>query len=497
LGERSEKFRYYFTDLPPIIFKIECMVGLVVKCVVAHGSRGLWFFLESNNIGIGVFIMTKFIEKINFQRFNHLVSSAKQHIYISLPNIHEEYANALLEAKSTVDDIRVTLDISENIFRNGYGDIDAIGKLQKKGIDIYESPKNRVSFLICDDNAYFIFPESRIFVSEDIGDNAVKMDPVTKFHLITYYFPSDENEISTNTEIDRPVDRREAITDIVKKEADKYADFVKETIDDMVKPEDKPNVVPLDSNNLDFVKGKLKENPPKHPDLQRQIQTYTAKIQFVELNFKGSNLHIKKVTLPQQAMPFRDEEIKKVLETKMRLFSDLTSNTNFKDFFELKNEVDEVRKKYCVPIKSRKKNVVKVSEKESFKVEIEKFQQRISDLNEIIPQSLDREILNSKKRMQEELEKFLEKNPPDEIKNYDSDLLKDKVKDIVSKIVSNIRYPEPQKIISTIDLSVNFYDLTFEDFKNDNFLKELKKQNIMKDGEIEDIVSLCEAFKAK
>ena len=430
----------------------------------------------------------KFIEKIDPQRFNDLISAAKQRIYLSLPNIHEEFADALLKAKSTVEDISITLDISESNFRNGYGNIEAIDKLKKGGISIFESPQNMVSFFICDDNAYFIFPESRIFAYDDIGNNAVKMDPLTQVHLIEYFFP---------THADRINDRQEEIKQTVKKESEKYIKFVEETIEDIEEPKNKINVVPLDIKNLDAVRGKLKENPPIHPDLQRQIQTYTAKIQFAELNFEGSNLHIQKVEIPPQAMPFKDEKIKQSLETKMRLFNNLASIDEFEEFFSLKDKVKKVRKNYCVPITSRKKSIIAVSDKESFRKQIKEIQVKIFELNKKIPQYLDGEILKSKKRIREELGSFLKANPPEAIINYEQGLFDDKVDDIVSKILNKIKYPDPQKIICGIGLRINFYDLTFEDFKDDDFLKELADREIMKKGEIEEIVSIRKAFGTK
>lgn len=430
----------------------------------------------------------KFIEKIDPQRFNDLISAARQRIYLSLPNIHQEFADALLKAKSTVEDISITLDISESNFRNGYGNIDAIDKLKKGGISIFESPQSMVSFFICDDNAYFIFPESRIFAYDDIGNNAVKMDPLTQVHLIEYFFP---------THADRINDRQEEIKQTVKKASEKYVKFVKETIEDIEEPKNKINVVPLDIKNLDAVREKLKENPPTHPDLQRQIQTYTAKIQFAELNFEGSNLHIQKVEIPPEAMPFKDEKIKQALETKMRLFDDLVPNENFEEFFRLKDKVKEVRKKYCVPITSRKKSIVAVSNKEPFRKQIKRIQEKISNLNKSIPMYLDEEILKSKKRIRKELESFLKENPPEEIINYEQGLFDDKVDDIISKILNSIKYPDPQKIISGIGLKINFYDLTLEDFKDDDFLKELADREIMKKGEIEEIVSIRKAFGTK
>ena len=447
-----------------------------------------------------------FIETIDTARFEDIISSACERIYLSLPNIHEELAKELLKAKENIDDIRVVLDNSEGTIRNGYGNIDATDSLKSGGVDVFNSPKNRVSFIVYDDEAFFIFPESRIFAYDDIGCNAVKMDPMTQIHLIEYFFPSvplvsSLDVIGDATSEDILDEKREALKAKLNKKAVKYVDFVKETIEDVIQPKEdikgKLNVVPLDEKTINEVKEKLVNNPPDHPDLQRQIKTYTAKIQYVELNFNGSNLHIKKITIPPQAMPFKDKKIKKLLETKMRLFGDLESNENFKEFFSFKNKVEKLRKKYLHPIKSKKKNVIVISNKTVFQNEINELKEGISDLNKSVTQFLDGEILKSKERIRSELENFLKENPPEEIKSYESELLTAKIKDISSKILNGIKYPEPHEILNKIDLVVNYYDLTVQDFKDDDFLDELKKQGIMRENEIENIVSFRKAFEVK
>ena len=92
---------------------------------------------------------------------------------------------------------------------------------------------------------------------------------------------------------------------------------------------------------------------------------------------------------------------------------------------------------------------------------------------------------------------FLKTNPPDEIKNYKPSFFNDKVDDIVNGIINSIKYPDPNKILGSMCLKENFYNLTFDDFENEKFLKELETKGIMKKGEIEKIVSFKNAFQAK
>lgn len=135
--------------------------------------------------------MDRFIERFDITNFGRLISDATNKIFISIPNVHGELAKELLEAKQRISNIKIVVDCSEDSFRNGYGRADSIECLEAAGIEIFESQKNRVSFIICDEKGYFIFPESRIFVHGDVGNNAVKMDPISQLHLISYFFSSE------------------------------------------------------------------------------------------------------------------------------------------------------------------------------------------------------------------------------------------------------------------------------------------------------------------
>jgi len=429
--------------------------------------------------------MDRFIESIDVSNFGCLINAAKNNIFISIPNVHEELSTELLNAKKRVSNIKVIVDCSENSFRNGYGNANAVDRLREAGIEVLESQNNRFSFIISDEKGYFVFLESRIFAHEDVGNNAVKMDPITRLHLISYFFSS-ENPDEVNEQVQKDLSES----------SKKIVEYLDETINDIKNPKTQITVQPINEEKFQKIKENLKKNPPLHPDLQRQINTYTAKIQFAELNFKGSNLHVKKITIPPKAMPFKDEEIKKALETKMRLFENLDSKDEFKEFFSVKDKIEDIRKKYCTPITSRKKSVISVENKQDFISEIDKTKKDIDKLNKIISQHLDAEILSSKERIQGELMRFLNENPPEEIKNYQLDLFRRKTKDIVSQILNSIKYPEPSTLIKKMSLKVNFYDLTFEDFKDDEFLKELKDRELMAEGEINDIVSFREAFEA-
>jgi hypothetical protein len=129
-----------------------------------------------------------FISKIDYQQLITIAFDAKDRLLISLPGIDDTLAEALLAVKHDVE-IKVVIDNSEDSIRNGYGEIDAIEKLRNRNISVRECSGNLVSFIIADEDGYFLFPQSRIFAAEPSGPNAVSIDPITVQLLALNYFP--------------------------------------------------------------------------------------------------------------------------------------------------------------------------------------------------------------------------------------------------------------------------------------------------------------------
>jgi len=192
--------------------------------------------------------MDRFIERLDSTIFGRLINDATNKIFISIPNVHPEVAKELLEAKQRFSNIKIVVDCSENSFRNGYGDAESIESLKAAGIDIFESQKNRVSFIICDEKGYFIFPESRIFAHDDVGNNAVKMDPITQLHLISYFFSS-ENTTEIKEQIQKELS--ESSKNIVK--------YLDETINDIENPQTQVPIEPINKEKFMQVRENLKK----------------------------------------------------------------------------------------------------------------------------------------------------------------------------------------------------------------------------------------------
>ena len=100
--------------------------------------------------------------KSDYITISKLLFQAKRQVVISTPNISIEIAKSLVEIKSRGIDVNIFLEISENTYRNGYGDIKAIEILHNANINIQN--KNGLNI---DDRAFTILKS----MIEDDGNN--------------------------------------------------------------------------------------------------------------------------------------------------------------------------------------------------------------------------------------------------------------------------------------------------------------------------------------
>lgn len=429
----------------------------------------------------------QFLCHIGFKELTDLFSKTKKALILSMPNIFDEVCESLIafQRSNKIKFIRIILDSSENTYRSGYGEIKAVQKLKDEGIAVYEMKNNFVSFIISDETGYYLFPQSSIVTGEDnVRSNAVMIDPISLIRLKNYLCP----DLSES---------KEDIANQVIEHIQKSKDFAKETIFEFDSVKDF-RAEKLDEKKFAEVKETLQKNPPVSPDLQRRIKTYIAKIGYVHLSFEGEKFHVKKVIIPPKALPFKDEEIKKKFETKMKLFNNINENKNFKRYNDLIDEVSAIRHKYLIPVNVRNgMSIIRMENKDAFVSAVEYLKMEISsnkyDLNEILQQ----EIITSKKRLREELFEFLTINPPEKLKNFKGNLFTDSIKDEVDEILKKVSFPKVEHITKKISLSYYFSDLTFEDFRDKNLIDEIERKNIMTKNDIESIVKINDGFDAK
>lgn len=427
---------------------------------------------------------TKYIRKITFNQFTDIILSAKEELIIAMPSLHEDMCDLILSQSKILKNISVIIDNTEGNYRNGYGAIEGIIKMKERGIQIYNLQGNFVSFIIADKSGWYIFPQSRIFTGEETtGLNAAAINRIDILLLKRYFL----NEQCYEEEYEQEL--FESIT-----EAKQDAIELMEELDKKAPLE----LNELKDEELKDTKEKLKKNPPINPDLNRKLTTYKAKIQFAEFSFEGAHLNSVRVKIPKDALPINDDEFKRKLLATMKLFDDVIETHGFRRFIEYKGEVEDIRKKYLIPLTTRKgKSIIKCIHKEDFKNEFDMLQVKLIYLQGELVEFIQTEILKSKDRIKKILAEFLEKNVPEDIKGYSGNLFNRLIEDRADTIANKIKFPNQKKILGRMRLNLHIYDLTYEDFSDKELHKEFEKKKIMAKAEINDIVKFTDAVALK
>ena len=427
----------------------------------------------------------EFIRSINYKEFTDIATEAKEELFISMPNLHDELCEVIISCKDHLDNINVIIDNSEDNYRNGFGEIKGISKMKEKGINIFNIKGNYVSFIIADKIGYYLFPQSRIFTDEKkTGLNAVAINPINVILLKKYFFNKNRGD-----------------EDAFNEELYESINLTKQMVSDVnssIESNEPLELNELKKEEISEIKEKLKINPPLHPDLKRNLTTYTSKIQYVEFSFEGAHLNSSKINIPPDALPFKDANIKKKLKTKMLLFGNDDELNKFNELNLFNSSIELIRKEYLTPLSSRKdKSIIKIERKNSFIIEYKMLEKKLKSLSQNLKSFIQDEILKSEDQIKLQLFEFFKENIPDNLKEYKGDLLHRSIERETVKVISRIKFPAPEMILNKMRLTVRFYDLTYEDFKDDELIKEFKKKEIMEKKDINDIVEFNRAYAEK
>jgi len=198
--------------------------------------------------------MDSVIQHLSWRKIVDLFASAKERIVIIMPAIHDEWVEVISQFhKTNKIDLWVCFDNQEGVFRSGYGDVDAIYRLESMNATIKQCKDLSLGFLGVDNTGYSFHVESRIISGNPQGPNAILLNEGMNHEIPQTFFPE---KFSTNKGDNLPIKD-------------------------------------LQSEEWKEVTRKLEKNPPSEPDLQRQISTYNTLFQFAELHFEGGNLSAK------------------------------------------------------------------------------------------------------------------------------------------------------------------------------------------------------------
>ena len=254
----------------------------------------------------------EYFKKITQQDLCNLIESTENSLFLCLPSIHEEVKNSILKLKQYRSSVLINLliDFDPQTLRQGYGEFNSISNLFGK-IGIKELPDNRISFIITDQVGFFLFVESRSIVPANKQTlNAIKIDPLSQVRIKHQFF-ADEIGGDIQDEIANAIIEESRMIENAKDDLQKDKEF-------------SPDSITEERN--EFVRKNIETNPPLKPDYKRIVEYYSNNYQYAELNYHGQNIQHTAVSIPSKILPYRNEEIKRKMITKLKLFENIDNS---------------------------------------------------------------------------------------------------------------------------------------------------------------------------
>lgn len=423
-----------------------------------------------------------YIKSITEDSLCKLILETKKSLYICLPLLQPKVIDAIDELNYNLSgevSINIGIDFSPETFRQGYGEIEPYQELWKSNYNTINIEDNRISFVISDDIGYFLFFESRYFIPANKATiNAVGIDPTTIVRLKHFFFSAFKEEELSDQLANAIVDES----------------IMLKSVESEIKEMGSVSSTTLDDQFVEKVENDLKENPPLKPDYKRIVDYYSNKFQYAKLEFSGANLETKKIELPKKALPIRDAELKKRLETKLNLFDSIDSKEHFKPLEDFKQKVQKVRDEFLTPLKSRDESIIDKKKKEEFLKTIKSLEEEIKELGVKSIGSVSDLIESTKKRLFDDLVEFFIENPEtiskdDIFLKADFTYKKQEAQNLANEVVTKIRWPKAHNLVSAMSIKSFFSDITIEDLENEDLIKELESRGIISDADVNKLAS--------
>lgn len=385
-------------------------------------------------------------QSIDTQELCQRIGAASTRVAFLGPSMTTEVAAALSNKFKELDGrgVTVIIDYDEAIFRLGYGHHEAIEILQEAGIELRKESGLRISALVIDDRGWVLHQSPMAVEDPDAPvHNAVSLSAQQSKEICDAAGVQDES-------LDRSTHSPEP------NETPKSPEIGRS---------------PIPESEYSAVKKAISSNPPQAFDLQRQVNVYTANLQFVDIELAGGRVESRTIRLPanlQKQLFGNNDEI----DSRLKASYKLIDSHQLKGLEEIRQEVEDLRK-YTRQLNKRLGRVILTAKKDKFQKRQEELEEKISawkkDAETIIKSEIDKSI----NELADALAPLLLNNPPIEL---ESGLVGEPTKENAIDYIKEMLYrvaPEPSKLVDDLKLHCIFKDVTYEMLKNDEFQKKI------------------------
>lgn len=276
-----------------------------------------------------------FFTNMNSQSLSELMSGAGSSILYAAPGIHEKPARALIDASVRLgaDLVMVFLDVSENVVRMGYGQMEAIRALQAAGIVVRTIPGLRNGLVVVDGDGYSYTPTALLLEKDSGRDevlNAMRLTAAQAAEAMARLSPASKALALVQA------------TDESQKAA--IEAFETET-----------TPINVSAEALSSIEKRLTDAPPVQFELERQVRVFQPFFQYVELSLSGAAIQRHKVRIPGhlQGANISDETRRRLTTT----FDLIDQNASISSK-ELDQELRQIRDDYTRSLGGKKGRII-------------------------------------------------------------------------------------------------------------------------------------------
>lgn len=215
------------------------------------------------------------------------------------------------------------LDVSAHAARMGYGRFEYVERLVRAGVDVRRESGLRLGLLVADNNGWaFTLPAA--LVEAEAGENANAPNAIQL---------STAQILVLRAELPQPRPRAAAERSLSSAQSALSISL---------------GIEPVRQEVLEHVERELQVAPPQPFDLARQVQVYTALVQFVELEMKGWKLEGRRIELPRSlpVLATQDRDLKQRIRASLNLLDEMQDG----QLKTLRSEVEDIRKAFCRPV---------------------------------------------------------------------------------------------------------------------------------------------------
>lgn len=390
---------------------------------------------------------------INDTSLVDFITNAKERIVFIAPGVSKAVAEALqLKWRELVENITVILDISAEVCRLGYGDIEGLTIMQQTalelGMPLCHEPDVRIGVLIVDNQTIVYSPTPLLIETQPDFDEAsdkLERKPKPNAIIIGQRLEKIETEVGLG---DRREEQRTIGLSAVK---DQDVQAVTKDVDD---------------------------NPPLRFDIARYQTVFNSKIEFVELKVEGCSVSRHTASIPPDLMGIaRDSDAYERIRSSVKIVGendtvDVSGNLSEKS---IQNKRLAIEKKYLVSLKEFGKVILR-SNRTDFETEIEELKAEVKAFSQGLKDSLNSIIKKNSDNLHSALLPAVKQSPPERWRSFLGPNPSDEQCSEQLRRDLEQAFGSADKIVKDMKVKLLFKGVTYDTLTDENFRKLAKEK---------------------